>query len=570
MPNLDLWPILEQLEIRTKNAKIMRLRRDAPFAWAQREFVAEIERQYNAGLPVRIIVLKGRQLGLSTLTEAVLFIWCFLHPGTNALVLSKENDDSEYLFQMTKRYWEQGPFYGMFPEKNNRIGYLAWGGVNSSIMTSTAKKADVGRGKTLQAVHCSEVAFWPMADDIVAGLSEAIAYEHGTIEVLESTAQGVGNYFHEEWTKATDPSGEKSTFTAMFFPWWEHKEYEVRDHHLTYGDLDEEERDLLETYPKMNLAKLAWRRRKLTTYANPDKFKEEYPCSESEAFLSTGSNVFNLVKLAQCYERTAEFEQGFLFNNNGRLDWQDSDKGHTFVYKRPDSRGKRRYVVAVDPTWTIEGDPACIQVMDRASLEQVAVWHGNADPKTIGEIALALAIWYGPETILNTEIQGGGKVVLQSWRDANWPNIWMDRRPDRPRTIMQAYCWNSTFEQKNMLIGTMQAAILRRQIVIHHPATYFELSRYTNLEGGEMGPARRGGHDDTVISLGIALMTTFTEMANLDWAAMSTQSPGYVPGQTPPNVADAGRATIPGLPQTNRFGDAEYDDGMMVGVDGTY
>lgn len=82
MPNLSLWPMLEQLEIRTKGGKRIKLNRDDPFAWAQREFVAEVERQYNAGLPVRIIVLKGRQLGISTVTEAILFLWAFIHPGS--------------------------------------------------------------------------------------------------------------------------------------------------------------------------------------------------------------------------------------------------------------------------------------------------------------------------------------------------------------------------------------------------------------------------------------------------------------------------------------------------------
>ena len=73
------------------------------------------------------------------------------------------------------------------------------------------------------------------------------------------------------------------------------------------------------------------------------------------------------------------------------------------------------------------------------SMDQVAVWHGSADPDSVGDIALALAYWYGPDTILNTEVQGGGKTVLNHWRDANYPHIWMDRRPDRPKKLMQAY-----------------------------------------------------------------------------------------------------------------------------------
>lgn len=540
--------MLERLTIKTKQAKTQKLDRNAPFAWAQREFVSEVERQYNAGEPVRIIVLKGRQLGISTVTEAILFLWCFLYPGCQSLVLSKEKGDSEYLMGMTKRYWETGPFRGMFETKYNREDYLEWHGLGSSIGVETAKKEDVGRGRTLQAVHCSECAFWPEADGIIGSLSEAIAYEHGTIQILESTAQGVGGYFHDEWMKAIDPAGDKSTFTPMFFPWWEHDEYSIPGTNLRYGDLDEDERTMLALYPQMTLAKLAWRRRKAMTYSNPDQLKEEYPNSMEEAFLSTGSNVFPLVKLAQCYDPNVDHEQGYLFNDNGKLEWVNDEGGHTFVYKRPDPRKQRRYVVAVDPTWTIDGDPCCIQVMDRANMEQVAVWHGSADPGAIGEISLALAYWYGATTILNTEVQGGGRKVMDVWREAQYPLIWYDRRPDRPKRMMQSLGFNSTYETKNLLLGNMQTILQRRQVLIHHPATYYEMTRYINNGDGTYGPSRRSGHDDCVISLGIALWTVVTESSTMDWAAMAAQGPAYIPGETPPWWMGQGRSVqVPGI-----------------------
>ena len=284
MPALDLWPLLEQLEIRTKNAKIKKLNRNDSFGWAQREFVAEVERQYNAGEPVRIIVLKGRQLGLSTVTEAILFIWAFLHPGSASLVLSKKQDDSEYLFGMFKRYWERGPFYGLFNTNFNRIGYLEWAGTGSSVTTETAKAEDVGRGKTIQCVHGSEVAFWPNQDALVGSLNEAVPYEHGTIVIYESTANGVGGFFHDEWMKAIDPSGEKSSFVPMFFPWWEHEEYAIKTTHLKYIDLDDDERELLSAYPKMTIPKLAWRRRKIAGLLQPRNLQGGVPQLHGRGF----------------------------------------------------------------------------------------------------------------------------------------------------------------------------------------------------------------------------------------------------------------------------------------------
>ncbi len=568
-PQLDLWPWLEQLTLKPKNARPIKFDRNSPFAWAQRQFVAEVERQYNAGLPVRIIVLKGRQIGISTVTEAILFLWCFLHPGTNAVVMSKDDDSSNYLFGMSKRFWETSPFNGPWTTKYNRIGYLEWemSPLNSTFTTVTAGSDNPGRGMTIQAAHLSECAFWEDADNVAGDLGEAIPDNHGTIMVLESTAQGVGGYFHDEWAKAQDATGEKSPFHPFFFEWWKHEEYEVTTTHLKYGDLDEEEKELLDTYPAMTIPKLAWRRRKIATYQNPETFKEEYPNSMEEAFLSTGSNVFPLAKLAQMYEPDVVYEQGFLFNDNGKLQFQPDDDGHLFIYRQPDPRRRRRYVVSCDPTWTVEGDPACIQVIDRASMEQVAVWHGAADPKTIGEISLAIALYYGPEAILNTEIQGGGKVVLAVWREANYQHIWMDRRPDRPKVMMQAFGWNSTYETKKQMLGTMQGIIHRQQALIHHPATYYEMTRYVTNEDGTYGPSRRSGHDDTVISLGIGWMTVVTEGQSLDYAALGASPQPYIPGISRPQIPNMG--STPTLLGAGRFGEP-MDSDAMIGIEETY
>lgn len=567
MANLQLWDLLEGLTIKTKKNRLIKLNRNAKFAWAQREFVSEVERQYNAGEPVRIIVLKGRQLGLSTVTEAILFLWSFLYPGSQNLVLSKEKDDSQYLFGMTKRYWETGPYLNLFSTAYNRQGYIEWEN-GSSITTDSAKKEDVGRGKTLTAVHASECAFWPGEDEIVGSLMEAIPYEHGTICVLESTANGVGGYFHDEWMKATDPGGDKSTFTPMFFPWWLHDEYQIPTSNLRYQDLDEDERMVLDIYGPdgLTIPKLAWRRRKLTTYTEPERFKAEYPMSEDEAFLATGVNVFPLDKLTKCYE-PMEGRQGFLHNNDGRLEYFDSPKGHTWVFVEPDPRKKRRYVVAVDPTWTISGDPACIQVIDRASMEQVAVWHGSADPETVGEISWALGMYYGPECILNTEVQGGGKRVLEVWREKDYPHIWMDRRPDRPKKLTMSYCWNSTYETKNYLVGTMQGVVQRLGVIIHHRATYYECSRFVVKEDDTYGPARRSGHDDTVIALGIGIVTVQTEHGNLDWQAMAAPPPYRGPGE---KVKIRGIGEPVEIPGVNRDIDSMWGSDAMVGVDTVY
>lgn len=570
MPALDLWPLLSELKIRTKDARTINLSRTSAFAWAQREVVAEVERQYNAGKPVRIIILKARQLGLSTVTEAILFLWCFLHPGSFNLVLSKEKPDSEYLYTMTKRYYELGPFKDLYPTQyysKEQLSFVTPPG--STVRIATAKKEEVARGMTVHGCHSSEVSRWgDMTDTIIPGLSTAMPAEHGTIWVLESTANGVGGYFYDTWQAAV--AGE-SEFVPMFFAWYLHHEYEIESHHLSYRDLDEEEVALVEHMvarevdPARVLAKLAWRRRKIASFPNGvDQFHEEYPTTPTEAFLSTGQNVFPLEQLDANYRTDIRPTRGSLFNNNGRLEFMEAVNGHTLVYKYPDPLKRQSYVVAVDPTWTLTGDPACIQVLNRATMEQVCVWRAHATPTSVGEIALGLAYYYN-DALLNTEIEGGGRTVINVWRDANYRNIWTDRRPDVVKRAHNTLGWSTTQTSKNHMIGMTKGALARRQLVIRHPGTFYEMSQYVCLPTGRFGPARRSGHDDCVMAYMLAVVTVQSESQNLDWATVTDNPRG---GPTPaalrqPVFAGQGTPWAPPDPTADRAQSPYFIDGEI-------
>jgi hypothetical protein len=323
----------------------------------------------------------------------------------------------------------------------------------------------------------------------------------------------------------------------MFFPWFWHDEYEIIGHHLTYEMLESQENDkygdersvvtfLLNegVASERVLAKMAWRRRKINNAPKGlDGFHEEYPCTPEEAFLSTGSNVFPLGHLRLCYQPHVGSSRGYLFNDSGRVAFHETEQGHLTVYRWPGARQK--YAVACDPTKTIEGDPASIQVLNRATLEQVAVWHGSAVPSQVGEIALAMAYWYNT-ALLNTEVQGGGRDVMQVWRDAGYNNIWLDRRPDKAKRSAQVLGWNTTYETKQWLIARLQGVLTRHEVTIHHAATYYEMTQYTALEDGTFGPARRSGHDDNVMAFGIAVMTATTEWSSLNMSEVMGMGSG--------------------------------------------
>ena len=307
-----------------------------------------MERQYNTGKPIRIIILKGRQMGLSTATEALLFVWCFLFPGTNALVLSKDREGCETIFEMAKLMWDTWDFRALFTTTRKSTRRLSWAETLSNFRVATAKGEHVGRGSTIQCVHGSEVAMWENAEELMPPLNEAVPMAPGTIIVLERTAHGVGGFFYDTWMAAE--RGE-SDYVPMFFAWWKHPEYQIKRHNLTKQMLNQRERTMMEHYD-LTLNQLAWRRRKIRTNNwTEEKFDEEYPVSPDVAFLSTGRNVFPLEALSECYYPPGKIVAdgtkigrtvGRLVNNNGRLELFPDRTGELTVYKTPNPRSQDR------------------------------------------------------------------------------------------------------------------------------------------------------------------------------------------------------------------------------------
>jgi hypothetical protein len=506
---LSLKPWLEQVSIQKKDLTVEPLKLDEPFAWAQAALAAEVERQYNLGLPVRIIVLKGRQVGISTASEAILFNWTFLHPGTQSLVIAHDTKASQHLFGMAKLMWEEWPFRSAFHEKHNSQKSLGWLETRSAMSVSTAKNAGSGRSFTYHAVHCSEVGFWEDPERLMVGLNQSIPYKHGTIVIYESTANGVGNWFHEEWLRAVH---KQSNFVPLFFPWYEHNEYEIPTTTLRDQDLMTDEVELKETLG-LGLPKLAWRRHAIANLCMGDEnqFHQEYPCTPDEAFLSTGTHIFPLHKLEECYEPKAG-QTGFLHDDNGTIKFTPDPSGPLTIYTWPSSdRDWGKYVVAGDPTRTTYGDYSCIQVFNRRTFEQVAVWHGHIDPVSFGHEIIRLGYYYNT-ALVNTEINGPGYATIAILMQMGYPDVWRHRWADKaPGKLSQSYGWASSWNRKNEAIGIVIDLIAQNALLVHHDITYDEMRNFVHLAGWEVGPASERGNDDTVLALLIALMSTITE-----------------------------------------------------------
>ena len=289
------------LKIRTKSGAVIPFRLNA----AQRKLYAVARRQQEAGRPVRIIILKARQLGFSTLTEGLIFHACATRPNTNALIVTHREDATANLFRMSKLFYDELPEPVKPMLRTSNAQELVFEnptrsakekaqrpGLRSRLRCATAGGRGIGRSDTLQCVHLSEYAFWPEGADgkaaTLTGILQAVPSMPGTMVVIESTANGYED-FKERWDAAA--AGEND-FEAVFFAWFENPEYTMEP--VPGTKWTPEERELMERYA-LTEGQLTWRRWCIANNCGGDldMFRQEYPANPDEAFLHSGTGVFD-------------------------------------------------------------------------------------------------------------------------------------------------------------------------------------------------------------------------------------------------------------------------------------
>jgi hypothetical protein len=263
---------------------------------SQRYLHHRLEAQRARTGRVRALVLKGRQVGISTYIGGR-FYWRATHSrGYRAFIVAHMDSSSDALFGMAKRYHDNCPELIKPTTGASNAKELAFPKLDSGYKVATAGSKDVGRGETIQLFHGSEVAFWPNAETHFAGVMQALAQSDGTEAILESTANGIGNVFHKLWKAAE--RGE-SDFEAIFIPWFWHEEYTATppdgwmppgEHWLDYEAVHQitrgqtywawcKNRDLV-ALEGGSTAEIGW------------KFKQEYPSTADEAFQTSGAAAF--------------------------------------------------------------------------------------------------------------------------------------------------------------------------------------------------------------------------------------------------------------------------------------
>jgi hypothetical protein len=516
---IQLRPWLDELSILTKDLTVARL--GDVMSLPQVELVEQCQRQLDLTGQIRQVVLKARQMGFSTIIEGIGFVLAMRVANLQGRILSHRGDSAEGILTMMKRYWQTYPFRFFHVEQYAGKKQLSWADRGSNIQVMTAGSKESGRSSTIQFLHASEVAFWIGAEQLMTGLRQAIPQFGLTAIFLESTANGVGNYFHQQYTLAKKG---RSEFQAMFFPWHRHPEYTAKflpaseRAKFNLDDLDEEERSLVNTY-RVTVGQLLWRRWAIVNLCQGDieRFHQEFPSNDNEAFVSTGRNVFQLPLIVA----HADLELGrtghLTRERGGKIRFVETKDGPLTIF-RPPSPDKEWgvYLIGADPTHTTVGDNACAQVLNRRTLEQVAVFRRKTDPITFAKELDMLGNFYN-EALIAPEKTGPGYATVGALVATNYPRLYMpvDIASTQGIPKNDIAGWVTNTQTKHLAINHLLRALkdplaqvggMTYGLVIHDVQTATEMRDYVTTEDGKGYVNSDGSEfDDGVMALAIAI-----------------------------------------------------------------
>ncbi len=412
------------------------------------------------------LTLKARQIGWSTITTTFAFWKAFLQEDQRILFISKGEREARELLQMVKFGYERLPDWVKAKGPTLTADTLeSMKFSNGSEINSLPSASNPGRGFSGSLVIVDEWAHLPNDEDAWASI-EPVADIGGQILGL-STANGVGNWFHREWVKATR---KENSFKTMFYSW---RAVPERDD--------------------------AWYERKKRDML-PWQLAQEYPSTPEEAFLKSGNPVFDLENLSRFGEGEPPLHRGHLFQLAQRaFEFRDELNGQLRIWEMPQQG--HIYVIGADVAEGLEhGDASSAHVIDVKTARVVAHWHGRYDPDLFGEELFGLGIFfYG--ALLAVEANNHGISVLSTLRRLNYPKLFRSRTVGQTSTQISTRYGFLTNKQTKPLIIDELARCLREDFDLRCGDTLTELRSYVRDDKGKMSGSP---FDDRVMSLAIA------------------------------------------------------------------
>ncbi len=516
--------------------------RDIPFTLnrAQRIYLKEMEKLRIAERPIDIILCKARQWGGSTLTQLYMLWIQLVHKSNwNSVICGDIEKQSSVVAGMLSKVvnhyprWATGgqklttfPFQGT---RNSRVINIG----NSRYSLGSSQKPDSLRSEDISMAHLTEVGLWKATagrkpEDLVQSIFGSIASGPYTVKVMESTAKGVGNFFHRTWIDATEG---RNNFTPVFIPWYSIDLYSKPISKHEYGSFIESMNDYEKELFRIGatLEAINWYRDKRLEICDEWRLFSEFPSTANEAFQSTGRRIFRIQYVSNIRKDCVPAH--FIGDiDNGKFiplqPGEDKKENALHVWLMPDSENlfRDRYIVTVDVGGISDkADYSCIVVADRLAMrdggipEIVACWHGHIEHDKLAWKAVELARVYGNALLiieantLETEgTEGDNFEYILNEIAGIYSNLYsrtsqQEIRQGRPRR----WGFHTNSSTKPMVINFLIKAMRDSLYIERCIETTYELDLYELKENGKEMGAVEGNHDDRVMATAILIWACY-------------------------------------------------------------
>lgn len=514
--NINTKQYIEKyIKIRDKAGKII----DLKINQGQQKLYDAIKEQHNQGKPIRIIVLKARQIGFSTLTESIIFKNTATKFNVNAGIITHKEEATTNLFNMSKRMYDNLPDNMKPSLKRSNAKELIFDndqgtGLKSKIKCMTAGSSGVGRSDTFNYLHISELAFWGNnAKETTIGLFQAVPNLPNTMIVIESTANGF-EYFKELWDMAV--KGE-SDFIPVFVGWNELTDYQMP---YTGFELTDYEKNLQRIY-NLSLEQLSWRRWCIKNNCGGDEqqFKQEYPINPQEAFISSGNCVFDKeIVINRIQELSKPIKVGYFeykYDDTmpvGKkitdIRWVNDKNGYIEIYEVPNIY---KYCIGGDTAG--EGsDWFTGHVLNAKTGKQVARLRHQMDEDLYVRQMYCLGHYYQYKNQRTGVITPALMCIESNFSSfpnkelvrLGYSNMFVREKEDKYTGIMdKSYGFKTTSITRPVIIAELVKIVRESVELINDKLTLEEMLTFVRNEKGRP-EAQQGAHDDLVMGLAIA------------------------------------------------------------------
>jgi hypothetical protein len=472
-----------KLSIRTKSGEIKSFVPN----FAQRIVLDVIEKRIKEGKPVRIRLLKARQIGFSTLFEAIIYAFTSRREGFHSLVIAHDEEGSKGLFEMNKLFHEKlNPAFKPELRKSNEIA-LEFDGIKSRIDIDTSRNKSAGRSHTYQIVHKSESAYFAFPKEVNLGIANSVPDLPGTMIFDETTANGM-NFHYDECQKSIKC---EDGYDFIFIPWYYNPEYSL----ATYEKIEREpsEVELAEKVKKLYNFDLSddqinWRRFTIMHKCGGDikLFCQEYPSDQEEAFIFSGRPRFDIQIL-----RNLKLKCRLPIEKDGLLD----------IYRDIDPIAK--YIIGVDTSeGKIDGDKSSAVILNCRTFSVDAEYNGLMEPDVLATYVETWAKKFN-EALVVVEINNHGLAMINELK-RTYRNIYFRKTFNKTANEWKEEIgFQTNMKTKPILVGNLSKA-LRSDLDIPSVDIVNELMTFIINDDGST-TASEGKHDDRVIACGLAV-----------------------------------------------------------------